>query len=288
MAANVTIKNGKYYKDGKLFSGVYTVPGTGQKITMRSGVPVPLAMPSPGASASSSASPAQGGAIANLTGGATGAGAGQYANRLFLGVDKGIKTAAEAKTDFYKWTDKERNAFIKKLGSFGFKGITPAKAEQLYMMAVDGASTWYSKSAGVQQITPEQYLKWNSPVSTSTAGPKTYGEKQVYLYDEASIQSLIDGTLSNVLGRSATAAESKEFYTTIQTMINKGTVTIRKNVTDPATGKLVVQSTTTPGFSEEAAKKAIEDKLKLLNPDDYDRKKRIDFSSWLSQNIGGA
>jgi hypothetical protein len=32
----------------------------------------------------------------------------------------------------------------------------------------------------------------------------------------------------------------------------------------------------------------IETQLEAMNPDEVDRKKRIDFSSWLSQNAAGA
>jgi len=64
--------------------------------------------------------------------------------------------------------------------------------------------------------------------------------------------------------------------------IAAGTTTTTKKVR----GKNVV--TVTPGFSQERAKVSIEEQLKVMNPDEFDRKKRIDFQGWLSQNVAGA
>lgn len=288
--AAVTLNNGKYYKDGKLFSGTYTVPGTGQKIVMKNGVPVQAGTPTPSATPSASPAPsassAQGGSLANLMGGGSVGGAGQYANRLFVSEKAGVMTAADAKASFYKWTDKQLNAFIKTLGSYGIKNVTPAKAEQMWIMAVDGASTWYSKSGGTKQITPEQYIKWNSKPTATTTAPNL-PQKQVYLYDKATIQGLIDDTLSSTLGRKATDDENKQFYTAIKAMIDEGTVTT--TATKVVNGKKTLVSTTTPGFSQEAAAAAIQEKIKtgtVSQQQDYLQKKSLDFGDFLSQ-LGG-
>lgn len=286
--AAVTLNNGKYYKDGKLFSGTYTVPGTGQKIVMKNGLPVQAGTPTPSAAPTASPTPSLGGSsIANLMGGGAVGGAGQYANRLFVNEKAGVMTAADAKASFYKWTDKELNSFIKKLGSYGIKNVTPAKAEQMWIMAVDGASTWYSKSGGTKQITPEQYIKWNSKPTSTGSSTANLPQKQVYLYDKATIQGLIDDTLSSTLGRKATDDENKQFYTAIKAMIDEGTVTT--TATKMVNGKKTVVSTTTPGFSQEAAAASIQEKIKtgtVSQQQDYLQKKSLDFGDFLSQ-LGG-
>jgi len=105
--------------------------------------------------------------------------------------------------------------------------------------------------------------------------------KTIAQYDPIVLTNFVDTIYQNTLGRTATAEESASSLKQLQAMINKGTVTTSKVVG----GQNVV--TTTPGFSQERAQATIEEQLKQLNPDDYDRTKRIDFSSWLSQNIGG-
>ena len=74
----------------------------------------------------------------------------------------------------------------------------------------------------------------------------------------------------------------------VDKMIAEGTVTTTKKVKNPKTGKLENVTTTTPGFNAQTAQLTIEDKLKELNPDEYDRTKRIEWSSWISKNLAGA
>lgn len=117
-------------------------------------------------------------------------------------------------------------------------------------------------------------------LDTSTGGAKL-PTKTVSQYDPIVLTNFVDSVYQNTLGRKATAEESAASLKQLETMVNAGTVTTSKVVG----GQNVV--TTTPGFSQERAQATIEEQLKQLNPDDYDRKARIDFSSWLSQNIGG-
>lgn len=111
-------------------------------------------------------------------------------------------------------------------------------------------------------------------------GPKL-PTKTISQYDPIVLSNFVDTVYENTLGRKATAEENAASLKQLQTMVNAGTVTTSKVVG----GQNVV--TTTPGFSQERAQATIEEQLKQLNPDDYDRKARIDFSSWLSQSIGG-
>lgn len=141
---------------------------------------------------------------------------------------------------------------------------------------------------GMQQKSPtyatfiDRLNKDYIPGLDSSAGnTPALPSKTVSQYDPLVLSNFVDTIYQNTLGRKATAEESAGSLKQLQTMINKGTVSTTKKVG----GQNV--TTVTPGFSQERAQATIEEQLKQLNPDDYDRTKRIDFSTWLSQNIGG-
>lgn len=243
----------------------------------------------------------------NTTGDTTG-GDTTYVNKVYLGstpVVKGkkvmsptgtqytqatmggdsTKTIADAKKDFFSWDDKKLNSFISRLSSYGFKNVSRITAKTMWDMAVDGASTWYAGSAGAQKITPDQYLQWYSKGQAGAA--ERLPQKQVYLYDNATIKGLIDDTLTSVLGRKATSDENKQFFTKLKQMMNEGTVTTTE--TKVVGGKKMNVSTTKPGFSKEAAALEIENQIKsgtAGQKEDYLQKKSLDFADFLSQ-LGG-
>lgn len=101
-------------------------------------------------------------------------------------------------------------------------------------------------------------------------------------YDPVVLGKLIDNIYQETLGEPATEAQKALRLAELEGMINTGTTTTTKKVG----GKNVV--TVTPGFSQERATATIEEQLKIMNPDEFDRKKRIDFNGWLSQNVAGA
>lgn len=206
-----------------------------------------------------------------------------YNNKGGISLDK-TASITEAKNDFYNWTDKEINSFVSRLGSYGFKNVNRITAQQMWEMAVDGAASWYRNSNGTRKITPEQYIQWQSK---GQGGEENLPQKQVYLYDNATIKGLIDDTLTNVLGRKATSDENKQFFTKLKQMMNEGTVTTtEKKVVN---GKTMNVSTTKAGFSKESAAAAIEEQIKTGTAgqkEDYLQKKSLDFADFLSQ-LGG-
>jgi hypothetical protein len=101
-------------------------------------------------------------------------------------------------------------------------------------------------------------------------------------YDPVVLEKLIDNIYQDTLGQPATPEQKKLRMDELNTMINAGTVTESKIVG----GKRV--TTVTPGFSQERATATIEEQLQTMNPDEFDRKKRIDFNGWLAQNVAGA
>ena len=91
---------------------------------------------------------------------------------------------------------------------------------------------------------------------------------------------MIDDTLKSVLGRKATDSENKEFYTAIQGMIEKGTVTTTKKVG----GKTVTE--TKPGYTKEKAQALIKKSVEENAPQDLAEKQSLDFADFLS-GLGG-
>ena len=112
--------------------------------------------------------------------------------------------------------------------------------------------------------------------------------RQVYQYKPEEINALIDDVYTTTLGRPATEQEKQAKFAVLNDQIQQGTTSVSKVVKNKKTGKMETLVTQTPAFSQTAAKTSIEAELKKANPDDFDRKKRIDFAGWLSQNAAGA
>ena len=254
-----------------------------------------------------------GSALDNLFGGKSGTTTGgdsTYLNKVFLGstpvvkgkkvfsptgtqyteLDTGgdiTKSITDAKKDFFSWDDKTLNSFINRLSSYGYKNVSRITAKAMWDMAVDGASTWYAGSGGKQKVTPDQYLQWYSKGQKGSGTADNLPQKQVYLYDDATIKGIIEDTLTNVLGRKATTDENKQFLVKLKDMMNQGTVTTTE--TKLVNGKKMNVSTTKPGFSRESATATIEEQIKsgtAGQKEDYLQKKSLDFADFLSQ-LGG-
>lgn len=196
-----------------------------------------------------------------------------------ISVPSETTSASDLKESYYSDPAVE-SKWLSTLKKYGFGDVDPIKAQSIYELSVDGAADWYQKSGGKRLVTPEQYLQWyakNQKVGTG-GGPSTSVQK--YLFQPEEIQSLIDDTLKSVLGRKATESENKEFYTAIQDMINKGTVTVTKKVG----GKTVTE--TTPGYTKEKAQAVIKKSLEQNAPQDVAEKQSLDFADFLS-GLGG-
>ncbi len=166
------------------------------------------------------------------------------------------------------------NAALKK---YGFE-TDPIKGRMMWEMAVDGASDWYQTSEGQQKITPEMYLQWYAK-ETAPKKKENLPSRQVYMYDEATVQGIITDTISKTLGRKPTDSESKDFYTAIQKMIEEGTVTTNKTRINPETGLKESYTVTTPGYSQAKAEALI--KSKITGTEDYEEKKSLDFIDFI-------
>lgn len=120
------------------------------------------------------------------------------------------------------------------------------------------------------------------------AGAENLPSRSIYKYNDEDVDALINNVYQKKLMRPATAAELAEMRDIAKPQLEKGTVTTSKKVKNPVTGKLEVVTTQEAGPTKETVAQSIEERIKALNPDEADRTARIDFSSWLSQNVAGA
>jgi hypothetical protein len=102
------------------------------------------------------------------------------------------------------------------------------------------------------------------------------------------LENLVTSWYKKVLSRPPSAEEKAARLAEMQAEIAQGTVTTSTKVRNPKTGKMETVVKSTPGFSQASSEARITEQLKTLNPDDFDRAKRVEFSSWISQNVAGA
>jgi len=190
-----------------------------------------------------------------------------------------IKSVADVKNEIYSYTDKELDAFVAKLKALGFNNANRVTAPSIWATAVDGAANWYSSSNGMRKITPDEYLKWYAKGS----GEANLPTKQIYQYDDATLEGYITSGFQKTLGRTATDAEKKALLDTFRARIAQGTVTTTKTVG----GQKVV--TTTPAFTQATAEELVTKQAETAaGGADLEKKTQQDFMGWLTKNMGGA
>lgn len=117
---------------------------------------------------------------------------------------------------------------------------------------------------------------------------KNLPQRAIGSYDPTAIKGWIDGIYLSTLGRAATEQELNTRFDEVKPLLEAGTLTTSKKEFNKATGQTELVTRTDKSFDQPAVEQTIEEKLKLLNPDDYDRQQRISFSDWLSKNVAGA
>ena len=112
--------------------------------------------------------------------------------------------------------------------------------------------------------------------------------RQIYQYRDEDLDVIVNDAYQAAIGRKAEPEELAVRRQSVRKQLEVGTVSVTKKVKNPKTGKLENVTTQTPAASKTEVQSDIESELTKMNPDEVDRKKRIDFSSWLSQNAAGA
>lgn len=116
----------------------------------------------------------------------------------------------------------------------------------------------------------------------------TLPSRQIYQYRDEDIDTIVNDAYEAAVMRKPTPAELEVQRASARKKLEMGTVSTTTKVKNKKTGKLENVTVQTPGASKTEVQTGIEDTLEKMNPDEVDRKKRIDFSSWLSQNAAGA
>jgi hypothetical protein len=119
-------------------------------------------------------------------------------------------------------------------------------------------------------------------------GGENLPTRSIYKYNDEDVDAIINNVYQRKLMRPATPAELEEERAQAKIKLEQGTVTTTKKVKNPITGKLEAVVTQEAGPTKEVVEQSIEERIKALNPDEADRTARIEFSSWLSQNVQGA
>jgi hypothetical protein len=191
-----------------------------------------------------------------------------------------IKLASTEITNF--WNDEALQKKI--MGSYAAKGkpITKLEAFSVWESLVTTAAKIYQGGRGAK-VTPLQLL---SDTLKGVGGEATLPQRTISQLDKDTTFKQIDNWSSNVLMTKLDDTQKESLFELLNTL-NTGTVTEYKKTKNKKTGKLENVAVTTPGLTEAAAQRTIEDRLKELNPDDYDRAKRIEWQSWIMQNMGG-
>lgn len=181
---------------------------------------------------------------------------------------------------------------------WGWKGEANGEWTQSFQAALQKVETYrISLPKSLQSDTRAFLSKPTASTSgiiagSGTGGPSTTTDvtKSVEKMTQADIDAMINKSAQDILGRDLTAADkSAEWYKNlnvgIQKMINEGTT--YKTTSTTKTGGTTSLRTTTPGFTQEKAGQMIESTLKTADPESLARKERVDFMSWMFNNLGG-
>lgn len=183
-------------------------------------------------------------------------------------------------------------AWRKSMQKNGLETGNPLLERRAWETAVAGASDWYATSNGTAKVTPEQYLQWWAGGQKGKSKPKPDLTRSIYQYSPEQLGAKIDEVAQSLLGRTITDADKQaDWYSdlnkTLNKMVQKGTVSTTKQVRNPKTGKLELVSTQKPEVTTEAITQKITSALETADPESLERKKRIDFTSWLFGQMGG-
>jgi len=181
------------------------------------------------------------------------------------------------------WSDETVKAKVKSaMVRAGITDVNDITAYAQWQKVVSASAELFASGA---KITPMDVL--NQTMTNS--GTANLPDRKVTTIDPEITKAIANAAFQSAYMRDGSEQEIKDILKKagVDKMIAEGSVTTTKKVKN-AKGQLENVTTTTPGFNAQTAQMSIEDKLKELNPDEFDRTKRIDFASWLSKNLAGA
>ena len=218
---------------------------------------------------------------------------------VYLGTKQGVTGPKGAKkftlttkpnvgfvNNVYKefWSDEAVKAKVKSaMVRAGRTDVNDITAYAQWQQVVNASAELYSTGA---KLTPMDIL--NQTMANS--GTANLPDRSITKIDPQITNAIANAAFQAAYMRDGSEEEIKDILKKagVDKMIAEGSVTTTKKVKNVKTGQLENVTTTTPGFNAQTAQMSIEDKLKEINPDEYDRTKRIEWSSWLSKNLAGA
>ena len=150
-----------------------------------------------------------------------------------------------------------------------------------------------AQRTGRPTLTLRQFLVENPKTPSGTgSGTANLPSRNIYKYTEADRIKIIDDVSQTLRGQGVTEEDKKaqwykDLRSSIDNMINTGTLSTTQKVKNPKTGKLEVQTVATPGFSQEKAAAVAETTIRKATPEDVARQERVGFTDWMFKQLGG-
>ena len=224
----------------------------------------------------------------------SGTGTGSTGGTGPTGPEPGISKILEGLAD-----PKQKETLIKVqkalAKNFGYKGSTDGKWSYNFQTTLE--NVYKDRLALPKTLQGPSLLKFvlAPTVDTSTLGGAGGGAgggpttvKSVTNLTDAEIEEMVNKSALNLLGREINDKDKaagwyKSLAKTIKTMAQEGTVTKYSG-----SGTSTQSNVSTPGYTPEKAAQTIESGLKKAAPTDLARKERVDFTSWMFQQLGGS
>jgi hypothetical protein len=176
--------------------------------------------------------------------------------------------------------------------NFGYKGPIDGTWSIAFQNAIgDAEATLVSLPASLQTKDLRAFISNPGVQVTGTGsgtgaggGPTTV--KSVTKITDAEIEEMVNKSALNLLGREINAEDKtanwyQSLAKAVKDMAKEGSVTKYSGGTNSV-------NVTTPGYTTEKAVQTIESGLKQAAPVDLARKERVDFTSWMFQQLGGS
>ncbi len=172
---------------------------------------------------------------------------------------------------------------LKKMG-FTVKG---SKGSIKALFATDPALDAILKNSFTPTELKQNLLKDYLPLGGDAT--ENLPTRTITMQDPVVLGEIVDSAYQSRYMRNATPEEKAKHIKNFEEDINAGTLTTTKRVKNKKTGKMENVVTVESKFSQAKAGTELEESLKKLNPDEFDRTKRIQFSDFIMQNtMGGA
>jgi hypothetical protein len=154
---------------------------------------------------------------------------------------------------------------------------------------------FYSTDPIVKTMSIEDFLRSTAKtanIADEQAKAAALPQREIYKKTEADRIAMLNQVSQTLRGQELTEEDRKtDWYKTLKSsvdkMIDAGSVrTVTKQI-NPKTKKLESVATTVPGYSEEQVAATAEKAIRAATPEDVERKERVEFTSWMFNTLGG-